>query len=272
VALQRVWMPSPCYSDRGGAKVRLLVIHTAEGARSIESLAGWFANPANEVSSHTGADDKAGPIVGEFVTPERKAWTQGNANPVACSIEACGFASWSTAEWMDNHPNMLANVAAWLAEESARWGVPLRRLSPAEAQGAGVGVCSHQDLGSWGGGHTDPGAGFPWDHVLAMAGGADTPAPGPSPGPSPGPPAGAAPPWPGVVLRDFTAGAGTAQWQAQMVARGWPLAVDDLYGPSSADTCAAFQEDSTANGWPLAVDGEVGPETWRATWERPVTP
>ena len=52
MALTRVPYPSPCYSSRGGAGIRLIVIHTAEGARTIESLGSWFANPANQVSSH----------------------------------------------------------------------------------------------------------------------------------------------------------------------------------------------------------------------------
>ena len=40
--LKRVWIPSPNYSSRGGAGVRLIVIHTAEGARTIESLGSYF--------------------------------------------------------------------------------------------------------------------------------------------------------------------------------------------------------------------------------------
>jgi hypothetical protein len=162
-------MPSPSYSSRGGAAVRLLVVHTAEGATTIESLGNWFANPANAVSSHAGADDKANTI-GVYVKRADKAWTQGNANPVAVSIEACGFAHWDGATW-NRHMPMLANIAAWLAEEAAAFGVPLVKLTPAQAQGSGRGVCQHVDLGSWGGGHTDCGPGFPMDQVLLMAGG-----------------------------------------------------------------------------------------------------
>ena len=67
MALKRIWMPSPCYSSRGGSAVRLIVVHTAEGARTIESLGNFFANGANGVSSHTGADDQLGKV-GEYVT------------------------------------------------------------------------------------------------------------------------------------------------------------------------------------------------------------
>jgi hypothetical protein len=168
MALNRIWIPSPCYSSRGGSPVRLLVVHTAEGARTIESLGNFFANSANGVSSHTGADDQLGKV-GEYVTRGNKAWTQGNANPVAVSLELCGFASWTTAMWKNDHHNMLRNCADWLAEEAKAFGVPLSALSPSQAQGSGRGTCQHIDLGSWGGGHVDCGPGFPLGYVLDMA-------------------------------------------------------------------------------------------------------
>jgi hypothetical protein len=119
------------------------------------------------VSSHTGADDKK-LIVGEYVQRQNKAWTAANANPVAVQIELCAFASWSRAEW-DRHPNMLENAAKWVAEEADHFNLPITKLSPSQAQGSGKGVCQHDDLGSWGGGHWDCGSGFPIDRVIEMA-------------------------------------------------------------------------------------------------------
>jgi hypothetical protein len=165
--LKRVAMPSPCYSSRGGNAVRLIVIHTAEGATTIESLGNWFANPGNQVSSHAGADDKQNTI-GVYVERPNKAWTQGNANPVSVSLELCGFAAWTTSQW-HTHQNMLDNCARWIAEEARAFGVPITKLSASQAQGTGRGVCQHRDLGSWGGGHSDCGNGFPMDEVLAQA-------------------------------------------------------------------------------------------------------
>src|SRR3974390_2828925 len=176
MALRRIWMPSPNQSSRGGSSVRLIVLHSAEGANSIESLGNFFKSTSAQVSSHAGADDKANTI-GEYVKPGNKAWTAANANPVAVQIEMCAFARWSAAEWA-THPNMLSNVAAWIAEEAHRFGLPIVALSPAQAQGSGRGVCQHRDLGSWGGGHSDCGDGFPMGQVLKMAG-SGTSAPGP---------------------------------------------------------------------------------------------
>jgi len=117
--------------------------------------------------------------VGEYVRRGDKAWTQAEFNPVAVSIELCAFAAWDAAEW-DRHPNMLANCAAWIAEEAAHWGIPITKLTPAQAQGSGRGVCQHVDLGAWGGGHHDiSGGGFPYDRVLEMARGGGFPTPTP---------------------------------------------------------------------------------------------
>ncbi len=60
-----------------GLGVRLVVLHTAEGARTFEDLGAFFAGDSG-VSSHVGIDDTPG-IIGEYVRPENKAWTQGNA-------------------------------------------------------------------------------------------------------------------------------------------------------------------------------------------------
>jgi hypothetical protein len=174
--LRREWIGSPNYSSRGSG-VRLVVLHTAEGALTYQSLGSFFSSPSSGVSSHTGIDDTPG-VIGEYVRREHKAWTQGNANPYSVAAELCAFASWSPGEWA-RHPVMLENTAQWVAEECAHFGIPLRKLSPGEAQGSSaMGVCQHADLGAAGGGHWDCGPSFPIDDVLRMAAGtAAAPAP-----------------------------------------------------------------------------------------------
>lgn len=188
MALRRVSMPSPNQSGRGGAGVRLIVVHSSEGAQTYQSLGNFFANPSSQVSSHTGIDNTSAGVIGEYVPRSAKAWTAAGANPVAVQTELCtpsgASAQWSTATWQSK-TIMLANLAAWIAEEAAAFGIPIVRLTPAQAQGGGRGVCQHSDLGSWGGGHVDCGPGFPMDQVIAMAaGGAPAPTP-PSPMPTP---------------------------------------------------------------------------------------
>ena len=180
MTLTRVWTPSPNYSSRSGS-VRLVVLHTAEGARTIQSLGSWFANPGAQVSSHVGIDDTPN-TVGEYVKPGNKAWACAAYNSAAIQAELCAFAAWTTTDWA-HHPTMLSNAARWVAEECAYFGIPITRLTPAQAQGGGRGICEHADLGAGGGGHWDCGTAFPIDQVIEIARGGtpDTPTPPPKP-------------------------------------------------------------------------------------------
>jgi hypothetical protein len=173
VTLRRDWIGSPNYSSRGSG-VRLVVLHTAEGALTYQSLGSFFSSSSSGVSSHVGIDDTPG-VIGEYVRRDLKAWTQGNANPYSVAAELCAFAAW-TGEWAQ-HPTMLETTAAWVAEECAAFNIPIRRLSPAEAQGGAAGVCQHVDLGAAGGGHWDCGPGFPMEQVIEMAAGGAAPSP-----------------------------------------------------------------------------------------------
>jgi peptidoglycan hydrolase-like protein with peptidoglycan-binding domain len=264
MSLNRVWIPSPNYSGRGGSGVRLVVVHTTQGGGTdtYQSLGNYFANSASQVSSHVGIDDTPG-TVGEYVAPDQKAWTAADANPYAIQGECCAMAEW-TAEW-SAHPQMLANCAAWIAEECARFGIPIRKIGESQAAAGEAGVCGHADLGYAGNDHWDPGPAFPWGDVLAMAGGTAVDL-GPSSPSSPPVAAGEAPPWPGRYLDVVTQGADVSTWQGQMQFRGWAIDVDGIYGPASADVCSSFQREKG-----IAVDGIVGPETWAASWTAPVT-
>ena len=164
MALRRDWIPSPNHSSRS-RQPRLVVVHTAEGARTYPDLGSFFSNPASEVSSQTGIDDTPNAI-GEYVRRDRAAWTQAQYNSDSISMEICGFAAWSREEWL-GHPGMIEATRQWIAEECAANGIPLLRIGASAAQGGGSGVCGHVDLGAGGGNHWDPGPGFPWDLVMS---------------------------------------------------------------------------------------------------------
>jgi N-acetylmuramoyl-L-alanine amidase/Putative peptidoglycan binding domain len=277
VPLKRVSIPSPNYSSRGGSPVRLIVLHTTEGARTYQDLGAFFGRSSAQASSHVGIDDTAG-VVGEYVAGSQKAWTQAKANPYSVSAEMCAFAKWAPSDW-EKHPNMLKNAAAWVAEEAKAFGIPIVRLTAAQAQGGGRGICQHYDLGAAGGGHWDCGPGFPMDRVLEMAkgggaspSGAQPPSPAPAterrvptPGPDPARTT-SAPPFPGRVLRQGVSGTDVKQWQQKMCDRGWGIVADGVYGQVSARTCKSFQAEKS-----LPINGEVGPETWAAAWVAAVT-
>jgi hypothetical protein len=187
MALQRVWHRSPHQSSRGGSGVRLIVLHSTEGAQTYQSLGNWFANPSARVSSHVGIDNTSGNKIGEYVKPSEKAWTAGNANGVAIQAELCtpsgASANWSADKWKA-HPHMLRKAAEWIAEEARRYGIPITKLDNNSSR-SGRGVCQHSNLGWAGNDHFDCGRGFPMDYVLSMARGGSPTAPPSQPKPPP---------------------------------------------------------------------------------------
>ena len=262
MALTRVWTPSPNYS--GGGTKRLLVAHSMEGftgSNGALDCARYFQGNVG-ASSQVCIDNNRGKVW-ECVSRSNGAWTQCNYNSVSVSAEMSGYASWSRDKWLGEREPSLRNLADWLAEESKALGIPLVKLTPSQAQSSGRGVCYHSDLGSAGCGHSDPGAGFPIDQVLAWAGGSSPTTPPPSGG-------GSAP----AMRVDYFGPANghnhqhgdVRTWQQQMVVRGWSLAVDQWYGSASENVCRQFQSEKG-----LAVDGLVGPQTWSAAWTAPIT-
>ena len=173
MALARVWTPSPNYGT-GSAK-RLLVLHTMEGftgPNGAYDCAKYFQGNVG-ASSQVCIDNTPGKIW-ECVKPGNSSWTQCNFNSVAVSAEQSGYASWSRDYWLTNRAQELRNTAQWLAEESSRFGIPLRILTASEAQGGGKGVCQHMNLGSTGCAHSDCGPNYPIDQVIAWAKGGST--------------------------------------------------------------------------------------------------
>jgi len=169
---------SPNSSPRTSAPVRLIVLHTAEGARDRISLGRYFQGPV-DASSHVGID--AGGIE-QYVNYDRYAWTLLNGNPISDNAELCAFARWTRAQWMSTSPvdgcanpkGILDNAAKWVAERCKARGIPIRKLTPAQVDQGMSGVIGHADwtysnVGQ--GDHTDPGANFPWDYVIARAAG-----------------------------------------------------------------------------------------------------
>lgn len=181
MSLARVWIPSPNYS--GGSTKRLLVLHTMEGftgPNGAYDCAKYFQGNVG-ASSQVCIDNNRGKIW-ECVKPANGAWTQCNFNSVSVSAEQCGYASWTRSYWLANREAELRNTADWLAEESKRYGIPLRILTPSEAQGGGKGICQHMNLGSSGCAHSDCGPNYPIDQVLAWAKGGGSTPPQPSGG------------------------------------------------------------------------------------------
>lgn len=257
MALKRVWTPTNNYSS--GSTKNLLVIHTMEGftgPNGALDCAKYFQGNVG-ASSQVCIDNNRGTIW-EGVARDKGAWTQCNYNSRSISCEQSGYASWSKQYWLDNRSNQLHNIADWLAEESAKTGIPLVKISDPN----GRGVIYHSNLGSTGCGHSDPGSGWPINEVLAWAKGQTPTTPPPS--------SGKAPPlhvdYFGPAYGHNHKHSDVRVWQDKMRNRGWSIDVDQIYGNDSYSICRQFQSEKG-----LSVDGMVGPDTWNATWNAPVT-
>jgi hypothetical protein len=165
---------SPNRSARGSLPVRLIVVHTAEGARTVTELGNYFANASVQASSHVGIDDTG---LEQYVPYSEAAWTILSANPISDNAELCGFAAWTRDVWLTQHMPMLRNAAAWIRGRCQARGIPIVKLTPAQVAAGQAGVCGHWDwtVGMKDGTHTDPGSNFPWDVVMSLA--AQTPSP-----------------------------------------------------------------------------------------------
>lgn len=157
----------------GYPKPVLIVLHTTEGhnrpgVEDLMGLASYFDQTSTQASSHIANDAEGHDI--RMVPDERKAWTQSAFNSPSLSIEQTGFASTSRDEWFKEAPRQLANSAKWIAVWSLKWDIPIRRgVTTGGGSILRTGVVGHKQLGAAGGGHVDPGTGYPFDYVIDLA-------------------------------------------------------------------------------------------------------
>lgn len=242
---------SPNFNSRGSKDVRLVVIHTAEGARTTASLGAYFAKPSVQSSSHVGIDDDG---LEQYVPYDKAAWTLRSGNAISDNAELCGWASWSRLVWLGEHRPMLERAAAWIRGRCLARGIPIVKLTPDEVRAGKAGVIGHVDwtLGMRDGTHTDPGPGFPWDVVMALAtagSGVTTPAATPAP------------------LHEGDTGPRVAKLQAWLNRKYKSYSSIDLgpqrFGPQTVKVIAEFQRRMKIAG--ADADGTViGPRTWAA--------
>jgi N-acetyl-anhydromuramyl-L-alanine amidase AmpD len=154
-------------SSRHGAKPVLIVLHDTEGAnvpgiRDLQGLGDWFDNPKAQASSHSANDAEGNDA--RFVPDSQKAWHVAGFNSVSLGIEQIGFATqkvWPKAQ--------LQNTAEWIAYWSHLHDIPIRRGEVSGTRVVKPGVVMHSELGTFGGGHHDPGNNYPLALVITMA-------------------------------------------------------------------------------------------------------
>lgn len=146
------------WDSRAPIQPRLIVLHSTESPPgSGKGVSSYLARSDIQADAHVVIDDDG--WIARLVPDGRKAWTQAAYNSVSLSIEQVGRASQSF--WPQKQLDAVARqIACW----SRKYGIPIKHASP-----TGTGVIRHSDLGAPGGGHHDPGAGYPLARVLELA-------------------------------------------------------------------------------------------------------
>ena len=153
--------------------VDLIVIHTAETLEAPKvalGVANFFRNQKagpDGSSAHYAVDNLR---VVQCVKDHDIAWAAPGANRNGLHIEHAGRAAQNAKEWADPYSTAMLKLSAVLAAEKAGYyGIPVRRLTPAQLKAGLLGFCGHIDVTRAfpGGSHVDPGPAFPWTRYLS---------------------------------------------------------------------------------------------------------
>jgi N-acetyl-anhydromuramyl-L-alanine amidase AmpD len=158
-------------SARTGS-IAAIVLHDTEshdraGASDIQAIGDFFNRSSVQASSHICIDQEGN--TARYVPDDRKAWHCAGYNSQTLGIEQIGFATFTEAVWKRQRLAQLKKTAKWCAWWSKKYGIPIRRGQVSSGVVTRKGILMHSELGTIGGGHHDPGAGYPIWLVLRMA-------------------------------------------------------------------------------------------------------
>jgi hypothetical protein len=160
-------------TGRDGRSAKYSVIHYTAGSErstSAEDGAAYDQRRTDGTSTHYFHDQNSTVQCVLLANRANAAFHKGNR--LGIQHELCGTIQ-TREQWLD--PASLATIdraAYQVARDHKRFGIPIRRLSPAQVRacwydGAPGGICGHVDVTlaypEDGGTHTDPGTAFPWD-------------------------------------------------------------------------------------------------------------
>jgi hypothetical protein len=168
-----------CSEPRGPAPVDAIVVHVTEspdrpGTADLTKLARFLA--AKGLAAHV-ADDAEGNS-SRMVADDRLAYHVTYWNLGTVGIEQVAYADITRKQWLSERRPQLDATAGWIAYWARTFRIPIQRCqvtglryNKRKRVVAGTlvrrGVCSHAELDPRN--RDDPGAGYPWQYVLAKA-------------------------------------------------------------------------------------------------------
>jgi hypothetical protein len=159
---------SPMYSSRGtsitGVIIHATVSHNIMRAASdLAAIGSVFHH--EEASAHVCTD--ADSTSARYVNDAQKAWAVCAYNSSTLSIEQISMSTESEKTWLGPWLPEVIETARWVARWSIKYRIPIKRGKI--VGGKVIGVMTHKELGAAGGGHVDPGPGYPMGRLLFLA-------------------------------------------------------------------------------------------------------
>lgn len=169
-----LWMPPRSWTNANRTNVQVIVIHDTEGTEGINSAengASYDQRRTDGTSTHYFHDQDS--TVQCVRTEDVAHAARANGNRIGIQHELCGRASQGAAGWADEaSQGTIRNAAAQTARDCLKWGIPPRKLTPAQVRAGAKGICGHGDITRAfpedSGDHTDPGPTFPWDQFINL--------------------------------------------------------------------------------------------------------
>ena len=164
-------VPASYGSGRDGYQVQYIVIHYtagSEGPTSAEDGAAYDRRRTDGTSCHYFVDSNS--IVQEVYTWDRANSCYRYGNRMGIQYELCGTVQ-TRAQWLDGASYATLKLAARQAARDCRkYGLPAKKIGPAEMRAGQKGICGHADVTlAYGlGDHMDPGSAFPWDVFIQL--------------------------------------------------------------------------------------------------------
>lgn len=248
-----------------------VVVHTQEGGTGDAVGLARYCN-GNDVSYNIEVDDER-TVLNVPVT--EGPWAAAEANDIAVHICFAGsYAAWDAAKWQStdtadglNESAMLDRGARAAAAACKQFGIPVVYAGDGGRSGWPVlpkGIAGHRDFGRRGGGHHDPGDGFPMDEFLRRVQRyLGSPAPAPAPQPTPGGST-TMPSVPEIILAQETGSTVPGQFPG-WPARRWHLAGDaqpsltqtDYLREIDREVNSLFNADAAPDGMVATLVGQI---------------
>lgn len=164
--------PDAWDAGRQGYSIIWIIVHCTDQAYQDnypERLGQYWSRPptGSPVSVHYGVSDTQ---TYQYVWHRDTAYQARNPGNVrGVGIEFSGLSSYPPSTWND-HDAMLRRGGTLISQIADEHDIPLEYLSPQELRDRKPGITTHAMLtATFGGTHTDPGHGFPYDTLLSYA-------------------------------------------------------------------------------------------------------